>query len=116
VKTSLALYAAVPPGVVTVTKYVVPAVIDGAVTVIELEAAEVTLAGTTTLLLVGVPPDSSMKLTVLRVVAFAPVTNPVPAMVTEVPPVMEPELVARPVTVGTVGDQAQLFTVIPVPQ
>ena len=34
--------------------------------------------------LVGTPPDSSTKLTV------APVTNPVPVMVTDVPPLIEP--------------------------
>ena len=39
-----------------------------------------------------------------------------PVTVTEVPPFMVPELVLRPVTVGTTGDHTQLLTVMPVPQ
>ena len=37
-------------------------------------------------------------------------------IVTDVPPVMGPVVVPMLVTVGRVGDQVQLFTVIPVPQ
>jgi hypothetical protein len=112
----LLLYALVPVGVVTAMKYVIPFAVDpsvtgGELTVIDVDPTLSTVAERTTLSLAGVPPDSSMKLTV---VAFC--TNPVPLIVTDVPPRIEPELGCIPVTVGTTGDHTQLSVLIPEPQ
>ena len=52
----------------------------------------------------------------MKFTEVAPATKPVPVMASDVPPVIGPVVVPRPDTVGTVGDQAQLFTVNPVPQ
>jgi hypothetical protein len=93
---------------------------DGETMLIDVELEKVTLAAgtvSTTLLLVGVLPDSWTRLTLV-----VPLVNPVPLIVSEVPPVMEPEtgfddgLVLRPVTAGMTGDQSQLSMVMPVPQ
>jgi hypothetical protein len=92
----------------------VPTVTDGEVTVIEVADVDFTVAGTMTLPAAGVPPDSSMKFTV---VAPAPLLEkPVPLIVTDVPPVVGPVLTLRLVMVGTTGDHTQLFIVMPVPQ
>jgi hypothetical protein len=71
------------------------------------------VAGTITFPMRGVFADSSIRFTVVAPVVL---TNPVPVIVTEVPPVMCPEVVLRPVTVGTTGDHTQLLIVMPVPQ
>jgi hypothetical protein len=63
-----------------------------------------------TLALEGTPPCSSTKLTV------EPATNPVPVMVTGVPPVMGPAVPLRLETAGTTGAHTQLSTVMVVPQ
>jgi hypothetical protein len=68
------------------------------------------VAGRRTLSLLGAPPDSSTKVTV------EPLMKPVPVMVTVVPPAIEPVAGLTLATVGTNGDQAQLSTVIVVPQ
>ena len=80
-----ALTAEVPPAAVTLTS-TVPADSAGEVTVIEVVEL------TTTPVPATVPN-------------FTPVTpvNPVPAMATEVPPTVDPEVGVRPVTVGTGG-------------
>jgi hypothetical protein len=57
---------------------------------------------TTTLSLVGVPPDSSVKFT------LEPGKNPVPVMVTVAPPAMEVVVGEMEVTTGTVGLHCQL--------
>jgi len=81
---SAALAALVPPGVVTVTS-TVPIVPAGAVAVM--------LVGLLTVKLAAVAP----KLT-----AVAP-ANPLPPTVTDVVPVLGPELGLRPVTAGVGG-------------
>jgi hypothetical protein len=137
----------VPPGVVTVSKYVVPWSTAGTTavreaplpltvtlltgTVIMPTAGTVALpaggCGAITLSLLGTPPDSSTKFTVV-----APATNPEPVMVTQpvgccehgtpvVPPVISPDVESPEVelillTVGTTGDHSQLLTVMVVPQ
>jgi hypothetical protein len=68
------------------------------------------VAGRMTFPAAGVLPDSSTKLTVV------PLTKPTPEIVTFVPPVMGPEVLWTPVTLGTIGDRTQLFTVMLVPQ
>ena len=88
-----------------------PSIVAGATAVIDVDEFTATLeADSTTLSLVGALPDSSTKLTV------APVTNPVPVIVTDVPPLIEPDAGLIPVTVGTVGDHNQLSVIMPVPQ
>jgi len=82
--------------------------------VIEVDELTTTfVAGTIIFPMRGEPPDSSSRFTVVAPVVL---TNPVPVIVTEVPPVMCPEVVLSPVTDGTTGDQTQLLTVMPVPQ
>jgi hypothetical protein len=75
--------ALVPDGVVTTTSTVPAAVVAGLVAAIEV-------AESTVYEVAGVLPKRT---------AVAPV-NPVPEMVTTVPPVVGPELGERPVTVG----------------
>jgi hypothetical protein len=106
------LYALVPFGVVTVTKYCVPSVAPGETAVSEVPdgSTDTFVAGRSTLSLLGAPPDSSTKVTV------EPLTKPVPVIVTVVPPAIEPVAGLMLVTLGTVGDQTQLSTVIVVPQ
>jgi hypothetical protein len=84
VKPSAALVAEVPPEVVTVTS-TVPAACVGVVTEQLVVVEQLTPV-----------PAVDPKLTVV-----APVTNPVPVMVTVVPPVVAPVLGAIPVMVGT---------------
>jgi hypothetical protein len=96
---------------VTVTKYVDPVMTDGATAVIEVALITLTwVPASTTLSLVGVVPFSSTKFTV------APLVNPVPLIVTAVPPMIDPVEGLMPETDGTSGDQSQLSTVSPVPQ
>jgi hypothetical protein len=92
VKTTLLLL--VPVGVVTVTKYVVPVVMAGETAVMLVDPITLTfVAGTVGL--PAVPPDSSTKLTV------APVTKPVPVIVTAVPPDVGPTAGDTKATTGT---------------
>ena len=89
----------------------VPSVTDGARAVIEVDELTTTLVACTIVLsTAGEPPDSSTKLTVV------PVVKPVPLIVTDVPPRIEPEEGLMFVTVGSTGDQSQLSVVMPVPQ
>jgi hypothetical protein len=81
---SAALVALVPPGVVTVTS-TVPIVPAGAVAVM--------LVGLLTVKVAAVAPKST---------AVAP-ANPLPPTVTDVVPVLGPEVGLRPVTVGVGG-------------
>jgi hypothetical protein len=98
VKTSLAAEALVPAVVVTVMKYVVPVVMGGETAVIEFEEFTVTLvAARAAPPLTTEPPDSWVKVTV------APVMKPVPAIVTAVPPLIEPVFGLMLVTVGEIG-------------
>jgi hypothetical protein len=83
----------VPPGVVTVRKYVVPAVTAGETAVIEDDPATATFVAATW----GVPRLST-KFTV------APERNPVPVIVTDVPPAVDPLVGLRPVTVGALDE------------
>ena len=83
---SAVLVALVPPGVVTVTSTAPSVPVAGAVAVIVVALLTVNAA--------GLPGP---KLT-----AVAPV-NPVPVMVTDVPPVLGPEPGLTPVTVGAGG-------------
>ncbi len=83
VNSSAGEVALVPPGVVTVTS-TVPAVPAG-------ETAVMLVPETTVTLLVLVRPKSTV----------APVTNPVPVIVTVVPPATGPAAGTTPVTVGT---------------
>ena len=78
----------VPPDVVTVTRYTVPFFTAGVTAVIVLE-------DTTVICVAGseLPPDCGAKLTV------APVTNPVPVIVTAVP--LKPEVGLMLETIGT---------------
>jgi hypothetical protein len=71
-----------------------------------MEVAETTVtlvAGRLTEGLTAVPPDSSTKLTV------APVKKPVPLIVTDVPPAVDPDVGVRPVTVGGVDAYVKLL-------
>jgi len=77
--------AEVPAGVVTVTS-----------TVAADSAGEVAV---TEVSLLTVTPVAAV---VPKLTALAPV-NPVPVMVTDVPPVLDPELGLTPVTVGAAG-------------
>ena len=103
--------ALVPPGVVTVTRYVVPSITGGVVAVIAVVPWTVTLAaGSTTLSLAGLDPVASTKLTV------DPGVKPVPVIVTVVPPADVPLAGDTPTTVGTTGDHSQLSITIRSPQ
>ena len=82
---SFALVALVPPGVVTVTS-TVPSVPAGAVAVMEVGPFTVKFAAAV----------------VLNFTALAPV-KPVPVMVTDVPPVLGPEVGLTEVTAGGEG-------------
>lgn len=88
-KRSVGLEAEVPDGVVTVT-VTAPAVCGGVTTVSVLGEVNVTLAA-------GVVSKET-------VVVFV---NPVPVMVTVVPPVTDPDDGATPVTVGAVKDDGE---------
>ena len=82
------------------TKYVVPAMIDGVETVSEVELETLTFdPERITFPNTGELPDSSTNLT-----EVAPLTNPVPDIVSEVPPVMGPVVVERELRVGTIGE------------
>jgi hypothetical protein len=100
-KTALLVLVLVPVGVVTVTKYVVPTMTAGVTAVIVVSDETSTLvAGSVTVGLTSEFPFSSVKFT------EAPVTNPIPEIVTAVPPEVGPcvGLVApNPLTVGTTG-------------
>ena len=74
----------VPPEVVTVTSTVPGVIVDGDVTVSEV--------GDDTVAATGARPSKA---------TVAPVTKPVPVIVTEVPPVVGPVLTDSDVTVGT---------------
>ena len=65
---------------------------------------------TTLFVLEGAAPGTSTNWTV------APARKPVPVIVIGVPPVIGPVMGLMPVTVGTVGDQTQLFVTMLVPQ
>jgi hypothetical protein len=85
VNLSAALVALVPPGVVTVTS-TVPRVPAGEVAVIEVGLFTVNFAAAL----------------LANFTALAP-ANPVPVIVTDVPPVLGPEVGLTPVTVGGGG-------------
>jgi hypothetical protein len=83
VNRSLTEVALVPPGVVTVTSTVPPVALAGEIAVIEVALLTVNEVA-------DVPPNLT---------AVAPV-NPVPVIVTEVPPAAGPLVGEMPVTVG----------------
>src|ERR1019366_6541354 len=91
---SAVVVALVPPGVVTVTS-TVPTGSTGAAAVIEV--SELTMTE-----LAGAEP---------KVTALAPVRL-VPVMVTEVPPVVRPEVGERPVTVGAGGSENENWSAV----